>query len=54
MEGLEINLGCCCPSLTQSCLTLCDHTDCSTPGLPVPHHLLEFAQVHVQCISDAI
>jgi len=24
--------------------------DCSTPGLPVPHHLLEFAQVHVHCI----
>ena len=29
------------------CLTLCDPMDCSTPGLPVPHHLLEFAQVHV-------
>ena len=28
--------------------------DCSTPGLPVPHHLQEFAQVHVYCISDAI
>ena len=28
--------------------------DCSTPGLPVPHHLPEFAQVHVLCISDAI
>ena len=28
--------------------------DCSTPGLPVPHHLLEFAQVHVHCIGDAI
>ena len=27
---------------------------CSTPGLPVPHHLLEFAQVHVYCISDAV
>ena len=27
--------------------------DCSTLGLPVPHHLLEFAQVHVHCISDA-
>ena len=56
MERLEINLGCYC-SVTQSCLTLCDHTDCSTPGLPVPHHLPEFAQVHVQCdalIIDAI
>ena len=28
--------------------------DCSMPGLPVPHHLPEFAQVHVHCISDAI
>ena len=28
--------------------------DCSMPGLPVPHHLLAFAQVHVHCISDNI
>ena len=28
--------------------------DCSTPGLPVPHHLPKIAQVHVHCISDAI
>ena len=28
--------------------------DSNMPGLPVPHHLLEFAQVHVHCISDAI
>ena len=28
--------------------------DCSMPGLPVPHHLLEFAQVHIQGIGDAI
>ena len=28
--------------------------DCSAPGLPVPHHLPEFAQVHVQWICDAI
>ena len=28
--------------------------DCSTPDLPVFHYLLEFAQVHVHCISDAI
>ena len=28
--------------------TLCDPMDCSTAGLPVPHHLLEPAQVHVQ------
>ena len=42
-------------SVTQSSLTLCDHLDCSTRGLPVPHHLLEFAQVHVcvHGITDA-
>ena len=28
--------------------------DCSMPGLPVPHYLLEFAQVHVHWISDAL
>ena len=28
--------------------------DCSTPSLSVPHHLLEFAQVHVHFISDAV
>ena len=33
---------------------LCDPMDCSTPGLPVPHHLLKFAQVHVHCFGDAI
>ena len=37
-----------------SCARFCDSVDCSTPGLPVPHHLQEFAQVHVHCISDAI
>ena len=30
------------------------HVDYSTPGLPVPHDLLEFAQVHIHCISDAV
>ena len=30
------------------------HKDCSIPGLPVPHHLPEFAQIHVHCIHDAI
>ena len=43
-----------CCSVTQSCLTVCDPMDCSTPSLPVPHHLLKFAQVHVHCIGDAI
>ena len=44
----------CCCSAAQSCLPLCEHMDCSMPGLSVPHHLPEFAQVHVRCIGDAI
>ena len=36
-----------CCSVTQCCPTLCDPMDCSTPGLPVLHHLLELAQTHV-------
>ena len=41
-------------SVTQSCLTLCDPMNCSTPGLPVYHQLSEFTQTHVHQISDAI
>ena len=37
---------CCCCSVTQSCLTLCDPLDCSMPGFPVHHKLLELAQTH--------
>ena len=44
----------CCCSVAQSCLTLREPMDCSMPGLPVPHHLPEFAQVHAHCIGDAI
>ena len=44
----------CCCSVTQSCMALCDPMDCSTPALPVPHHLPKFAQVHVHCFGDAI
>ena len=40
-------------SVVQSCLTLCDPMDCSTPGLPVHHHLLELAQTHVHSVGDA-
>ena len=43
-----------CCSVAQLCPTLCDPMYCSTPGLPVPHHLPKFAQVHVRCISDAV
>ena len=41
-------------SVAQSCLTLCDPMDCSTPGLPVHHQLPEFTQTHVHRVSDAI
>ena len=41
-------------SVTQSCLTLCDPTNCSTPGLPVHHQLPESTQIHVHRVSDAI
>ena len=41
-------------SVAQSCLTLCDPTDCAMPGLPVHHQLLEFTQTHVYWVSDAI
>jgi len=37
----------CCCSVAESCLTLCDPMDCSTPGFPVLHSLPEFAQTHV-------
>ena len=41
-------------SVTQSCPTLCDSMDCSTPGLPVCHQLPELSQTHVRWVSDAI
>ena len=41
-------------SVTQSCLTLCDPMNRTTPGLPVHHHLLEFTQTHVHWVGDAI
>ena len=41
-------------SVTQSCPTLGDPMNRSTPGLPVHHHLLEFTQTHVHWVSDAI
>ena len=56
-EG-QRSLECCSPvqfsSVTQSCLTLCDPMNCSTPGLPVQHQLLEFTQTHVHWVGDTI
>ena len=40
--------------VAQSCLTLWDPMDCSTPGFPVFHHLLELAQTHVHWVCDTI
>ena len=40
--------------VVQSCLTLCNPMDCSTPGLPVHHQLPEFTQTHVHWVGDAI
>ena len=40
--------------VAQSCPTLCDPVNCSTPGLPVHHKLPEFTQTHVHRVSDAI
>ena len=41
-------------SVAQSYPTLCDPMDCSIPGFPVHHHLLELAQTHVHWVSDTI
>ena len=40
--------------VTQSCLTLCDPMNCSMPGLPVHHQLLESTQTHVHWVGDVI
>ena len=41
-------------SVAQLCLTLCDPVDCSMPGFPVHHQLLEPSQTHLHRVSDAI
>ena len=48
------SIHCCCCSVTQSCLTLCDPVECSIPAFPVLHYLPEFAQTHVHWMDDAI
>ena len=57
---------CCCPSwsfhfrsdkirsVAQSCPTLCDPMNRSTPGLPVHHQLPEFTETHVHRVGDVI
>ena len=41
-------------SVAQSCPTLCDLMNCSTPGLPVHHQLPEFTQTLIHRVGDAI
>ena len=41
-------------SVAQSCPTLCNPMNCSTPGLPVHHQLPEFTQTHVHRLGDSI
>ena len=38
-------------SVAQSCLTLCDPMNCSTPGLPVHHQLPKFTETHIHRVS---
>ena len=53
IRALTLTPFCCC-SVVQSCLTLYDPMECSTPGFPVLHQLPELAQTHVHRVSDAI
>ena len=41
-------------SVAQSCLTLCNPMDCSTPGFPVHHQLPELTQTHVHQVGNAV
>ena len=52
--SLNLNVSVQFSLVTQSCLTLCDPMNCSTPGLPVHHQLPEFTQTHVHQVGDAI
>ena len=56
--GLDVNVYLWAPLqfslITQSYLTHDNPMDCSTPGIPVLHHLPEFAQTHVHWVDDAI
>ena len=45
---------CCCCSVAQSDPTLWDPMDCSTPGFPVLHYLLELSQTYIHWVSDVI
>ena len=50
-EFCELGESPCCCSLSH--VRLCDPMDCSTPGFPVLHYILEFVQIHVHWVSNA-
>ena len=49
-----MHICCCCYSVAQSCLTLCNPMYYNMPGFPVLHHVLELAQTHAHRVGDAI
>ena len=52
---IQVSLfSCLFSSAAQSCLTLCDPMDCSTPGFSVHHQHPEFVQIHVHRVGEAI
>ena len=53
-KALELMLNIQFSSVAQSCLTLCNPMNRSTPGLPVHHKLPEFTQTHAHRVGDAI
>ena len=55
IKGKHFEVGDCCfrCSVAKPCLTLCDPMNCSTPGFPVLHYLLEFAQYHGHWTNNA-
>ena len=53
-NGKQVQKMCWCCSATKSLLTLYNPMDCSTPGFSVLYYLLEFVQIHVQWVGDAI
>ena len=50
----SVSCGSQCCSVTKSCPVPCNPMDCSTPGFPILHYLLGFAQNYVHWVSDAI
>ena len=54
MESFNIYMMFQFSSVTQSCLTICNPMDCSTPSFTVYHQLPQLAQTHVHRVSEAI